>query len=47
MNALLVIIFIFEIVVGVSSSIYLVVSLFGTLGYKFFRKLRYGISLYN
>ncbi|MCI8947846.1 MAG: hypothetical protein HFI91_12460 [Lachnospiraceae bacterium] len=33
--------------VGISSSLYVVVSLFATLAYKIYRKCKFGISLYN
>lgn len=33
--------------VGIASSLYVVVSLFATLGYKIYRKCKYGISLFN
>jgi len=33
--------------VGALSTLYIVASLFGTLGYKIYRKIRFGISLYN
>ena len=32
---------------GFLSTFYIVVSLFGTLGYKIFRKIKYKISLYD
>lgn len=32
---------------GGLSTLYLLISLFGTLGYKIFRKVKYGTSLYN
>lgn len=32
---------------GGLSTLYLAVSLFGTLGFKIYRKIKYGISLYN
>ncbi len=32
---------------GGLSTIYIAVSLFGTLGYKIYRKIRYGMSLYQ
>lgn len=32
---------------GGLSTLYLFVSLFGTLGYKIFRKVKYGMSLYD
>ena len=47
MNIFLLIFFIFEIVIGIASTAYLVVSLFWTLGFKIYRKVKYGISLYN
>ena len=33
--------------VGFFSTIYIVASLLGTIGYKIYRKARFGISLYN
>ena len=32
---------------GGLSTLYIAVSLFGTLGYKIFRKIKYGSSLYD
>ncbi len=32
---------------GGLSTIYIAVSLFGTLGFKIYRKIRYGMSLYQ
>ena len=32
---------------GGLSTLYLMVSLFGTLGYKIFRKVKFGASLYD
>lgn len=32
---------------GGLSTLYLLVTLFGTLGYKIFRKVKYGASLYD
>jgi len=32
---------------GGLSTIYIAISLFGTLGYKLFRKMKYGTSLYD
>lgn len=32
---------------GSLSTLYLLISLFGTLGYKIFRKVKYGTSLYD
>ncbi len=39
--------FIVEAIIGVGSSVGIVVLLFGTLGYKIMRKVKYGISLFN
>lgn len=32
---------------GAASSLYIVFSLFGTLGYKIYRKIKFGASLYD
>lgn len=32
---------------GGLSTLYIAVSLFGTLGFKIYRKIKYGISLYD
>lgn len=32
---------------GALSTLYIVFSLFGTLGFKIFRKIKYGTSLFN
>lgn len=32
---------------GAISTLYIIGSLFGVIGYKIYRKIRYGISLYN
>lgn len=34
-------------VTGALSTLYLIGSLLGVIGYKIYRKIRYGISLYN
>ncbi len=47
MNVFMIIFFLFEVVIGLASTLYLVVSLFAVLGFKIFRKCKYGISLYN
>jgi len=47
MNPFMMLIIILETVVGIGSCLYVIVSLFGTLGYKIFRKIRYGASLYD
>lgn len=33
--------------VGLFSTLYIVVSLFGVIGFKIFRKIKYGMSLYD
>ena len=44
-NILIYIIFILEAVLGVGSSLYIVVSLIGTIVYKFMRKIKAGTPL--
>ena len=39
------VIFVLEAVLGVGSSLYIIVSLFGTLGYKLFRCIKYKMSI--
>ena len=38
---------IFGRAVGLISTLYIVVSLFATIGYKIYRKAKYGISLFK
>ena len=47
MNIFMIIFFLLEAAVGLASSLYILVSLFVTIGYKIYRKSKYGISLYN
>ena len=47
MDIFMVIFFLLEAVVGLASSVYILVSLFATIGYKIYRKSKYGISLYD
>ena len=47
MNIFMIIFFLLEAVVGLASSLYILVSLFVTIGYKIYRKCKFGISLYN
>lgn len=47
MNIFMMIFFFFEAAIGLASTLYMVVSLFVVLGYKIYRKCKYGISLYN
>ena len=46
-NVLIYIIFALEVVIGVSSSLYIVVSLFATIFKKLYRKIRYGAAMYD
>lgn len=39
--------FIVEAVIGIGSIVVIVAALIGTILYKFYRKLKYGISLYD
>jgi len=47
MDIFMIIFFLFEAVIGLASSLYMLVSLFVVIGYKIYRKAKYGISLYN
>lgn len=47
MNIGLLILIVIGGVAGGLSTLYIAVSLFGTLGYKIYRKIRYGMSLYS
>lgn len=47
MNLFMIIFFLFEVVIGLASTLYLIVSLFAVLGYKIMRKFKYGLSLYD
>lgn len=47
MNIFMIIFFLFEAVIGVASSLYILVSLFVVLGYKIVRKCKYSCSLYD
>lgn len=47
MNPIILILVIIGGAAGGLSTLYIVLSLFGTLGYKFFRKIKYGMSLYD
>ncbi len=47
MNIGLIILMIVGGAAGLFSTLYIVVSLFGTLGYKIYRRLVHGISMYN
>ena len=47
MDILMFVFFLLEAVVGLASSLYIIVSLFATIGYKIYRKSKYGISLYD
>lgn len=47
MNIGILILVIFGGAIGVLSSLYILVSLFGTLGYKIYRKIKCSASLYD
>lgn len=47
MNIGYLILIIFGGSIGLLSTLYIVVSLFATIGYKIYRKIKYGISLYD
>lgn len=47
MKILLWILVIFGGGIGFLSTLYIVVSLFAMIGFKIYRKIRYGVSLYN
>ena len=47
MNIGMLLIVIFMALVGGGSCIYIVVSMFGILGKKIYRKIRYGASMYD
>ena len=47
MDFFMIIFFVFEAFMGLASSLYLVISLVVVLGFKVYRKCKYGISLYD
>ena len=47
MNLFMIIFFLFEVVIGLASTLYLIVSLVAVLGFKIMRKFKYGMSLYD
>lgn len=47
MNIGYLILIIFGGALGLLSTLYIVVSLFATIGYKIYRKIKYGVSLYD
>jgi hypothetical protein len=47
MNILMLFIIIWGIIIGVGSTSIIVFMLFGTVGFKVYRKVKYGISLYD
>lgn len=47
MDIFMLIFFLLEAVIGLASSLYILVSLFVVIGYKIYRKCKFGISLYN
>ena len=47
MNIVVIIIAVIGAAAGIGSTVAIVASLFGTIGYKIYRKIKYGISLFN
>ena len=47
MNFFTYLIVIVGVIIGGGSTLAIVFAMFGTLGYKIYRKLKYGISLYD
>ncbi len=47
MDVLLFIFFLVEVVLGLGSTVIIVAVLFATIAKKIYRKLRYGLPLYN
>ena len=47
MDIFMIIFFLLEAVIGLASSLYILVSLFVVIGYKIYRKCKFGVSLYN
>jgi hypothetical protein len=47
MNILMYILIILGIALGVGSTLVIILMFFGTLAFKIYRKIRYGISLYD
>jgi hypothetical protein len=47
MSIFMYLIVIFGVIIGGGSTLVIVLMLFGTLGYKIYRKIKYGMSLYD
>ena len=47
MNFFMYIIMFFGVILGGGTTLAMILMLFGTLGYKIYRKIKYGISLYD
>ena len=47
MNPFMYIVIVFAVVVGVGSTLAIILTLFGTIGFKIYRKIKYGNSLYD
>jgi hypothetical protein len=47
MNIFMYLIMIFGVIIGGGSTLVIVLMLFGTLGFKIYRKIKYGMSLYD
>lgn len=47
MNIFMILLVVIGVTIGVGSTLGIVVTMIGTLVYKFYRKIRFGISLFN
>ncbi|MBO5487517.1 MAG: hypothetical protein J5988_11445 [Eubacterium sp.] len=47
MNIILYLFMFFCVIIGGGSTLALIIMLLGTIGYKIYRKIRFGISLYD
>ena len=47
MNIFIILLVVVGVTIGVGSSLGIIVTMIGTLIYKFYRKIRFGISLFN
>ncbi len=47
MNIFMIILVVVGVTIGVGSTLAIILSMIGTLVYKFYRKIRFGISLFN
>jgi hypothetical protein len=47
MNILTFFIIVFYVIIGGGSTLAIIIAFFATLGFKIYRKIKYGISLYD